>query len=199
MAPSPSSMPEGSDLSPSDGKLLIATAREAIACRLEARAPLWPQPAADRVPALGAKRGAFVTLRSGKKKGAPLRGCIGRMNANESLLKVVREMAAAAAFEDPRFPSLNTTEYSGISVEITVLTPMLPIRGVGEIEVGRHGVYLTKGWQQAVFLPQVATEQGWNREELLANLCRKAGLPPDAWREDDARFQVFEGLIFEEE
>jgi AmmeMemoRadiSam system protein A len=120
------------------------------------------------------------------------------MTADESLIEVVREMARAAAFEDPRFPSLGPTEYPGISIEITVLSPMRSIKSVEEIEVGRDGVYLTKSWHQAVFLPQVATEQGWNREELLANLCRKAGLPPNAWMESDARFQVFEGQIFEE-
>jgi AmmeMemoRadiSam system protein A len=186
-------------LSKSDGKLLIATAREAISARLEARAPGWPEIREESEAVLSAPNGAFVTLRSGKDESAPLRGCIGRMTADESLIEVVREMARAAAFEDPRFPPLKAAEYPGISVEITVLTPMRPIRSVEEIEIGRHGVYLTKGWQQAVFLPQVATEQGWNREELLANLCRKAGLPPNAWRESDARFQVFEGQIFKEE
>jgi AmmeMemoRadiSam system protein A len=190
-------MPSG--LSKSDGKILIATAREAICARLDGRATCWPEMSAESDAALSDPSGAFVTLRSGKGEGAPLRGCIGRMNAKESLIEVVREMARAAAFEDPRFPSLSATEYPGISVEITVLTPMRPINSVEEIEIGRHGVYLTKGWQQAVFLPQVATEQGWNREELLANLCRKAGLPSNAWKESDARFQVFEGQIFEEE
>lgn len=183
----------------SDGAFLIATAREAIASRLTGRSPLWPEVAEARRGALSAKCGAFVTLRTGKGEGAPLRGCIGRMGEEESLVSVIREMAQAAAFEDPRFPALSPSEYPRVSVEITVLTPMRPIVSVEEIEIGRHGVYLAKGWQQAVFLPQVATEQGWDREELLANLCRKAGLPSNAWREPDARFQVFEGLIFEED
>lgn len=186
-------------LSKSDGKLLIVMAREVISARLEARLPRWPEIRKESEAVLSAPSGAFVTLRSGKGESAPLRGCIGRMTADESLIEVVREMARAAAFEDPRFPSLDMTEYPGISVEITVLSPMRPIKSVEEIEIGRHGVYLTKGWQQAVFLPQVATEQGWNRNELLANLCRNAGLPPNAWKESDARFQVFEGQIFEEE
>ena len=174
-------------------------AREAISARLGARAPRWPEISKESEAVLSVPSGAFVTLRSGKGESAPLRGCIGRMTADESLIEVVREMARAAAFEDPRFPPLKADEYPGISVEITVLTPMRPIKSVEEIEIGRHGVYLTKGWQQAVFLPQVATEQRWNREELLANLCRKAGLPPNAWKESDARFQIFEGQIIEKE
>jgi AmmeMemoRadiSam system protein A len=182
-------------LEKSDGAALIAMAREAIVARLEGRSPRWP--VSNR--ALSINCGAFVTLRSGRTPGAPLRGCIGRMSANESLAEVVRTMAVAAAFEDPRFPPLGRSEYPGISVEITVLSPMRSIRDTSEIEVGRHGVYMTKGGHQAVFLPQVAIEQGWDREELLVNLCYKAGLPGGAWKEASAHFQVFEGKIFEEE
>jgi AmmeMemoRadiSam system protein A len=189
MAESPNS-----PLGEAEGSILLATAREALASRIEGRAPRWPA----TVPALSAPRGAFVTIRSGHGKGAALRGCIGRMNASEALSQVVRNMAVAAAFEDPRFPPLGKKEYPGISIEITVLSPMRPIAGVEEIEIGRHGVYMTKGWHSAVFLPQVAVEQGWDVEELLANLCYKAGLSPNSWKEKDARFQVFEGVIFEE-
>jgi AmmeMemoRadiSam system protein A len=189
-------MTENTDfgLGDAEGEILLAIAREAIASRLEERAPRWPAAG----PILSFPRGAFVTLRSGQGPSAPLRGCIGRMEAKEALSQVVRAMAAAAAFEDPRFPPLSKSEYSGLSLEITVLTPMRPISSVEEIEVGRHGVYLTKGWHQAVFLPQVATEQGWDREELLVNLCYKAGLTADSWKASDARFRVFEGQIFEE-
>jgi AmmeMemoRadiSam system protein A len=190
-------MPEGTEfkLEASDGAALIATAREAIASRLESRAPRWPTHRSE----LASPRGAFVTLRSGKGPGASLRGCIGRMGEREALIRVIRDMAVAAAFEDPRFPPLSKEEYPGVSIEITVLSPMRSIRSVDEIEIGRHGVLLTKGAHQAVFLPQVAPEQGWNREELLINLCYKAGLPANAWSADDAKFQVFEGQIFEEE
>jgi uncharacterized protein, PH0010 family len=190
--------PSASELEKEDGAFLIETAREAIEARLKRRSPHWPKPEEARRAALESPCGAFVTLRSGKGSGAPLRGCIGRMNSDESLLEVIREMAQAAAFEDPRFPPLNESEYPQVSVAITVLTPMRPIARVEEIEIGKHGVYLTKGFRQAVFLPQVAPEQGWDRTELLENLSLKAGLPPNAWRESDARFQVFEGKIFEE-
>jgi uncharacterized protein, PH0010 family len=181
-------------LEDSDGQILLATAREAISSRLEGRPPRWP----SMTSRLAIESGAFVTLRSGLGPEAPLRGCIGRMSATESLGAVVREMAVAAAFEDPRFPPLSRSEYPRVSVEVTVLSPMRPISSVEEIEVGRHGVYMSKGWHSAVFLPQVATEQGWGREELLDNLCLKAGLRERSWRESDARFQVFEGRIFSE-
>jgi AmmeMemoRadiSam system protein A len=184
----------GPDLTAADGAVLVATAREAIASRLEDRSPRWPAAGA----ALSVELGAFVTLRTGKGPGAPLRGCIGRMNAKESLVRTVREMGAAAAFEDARFPPLDRVEYPLVSLEVTVLMPMRQIESISEIEVGRHGVYLSKGWHSAVFLPQVAMEQGWDRDELLVNLCYKAGLSANAWKDNDARFQVFEGKIFEE-
>jgi len=107
-------------------------------------------------------------------------------------------MAAAAAFEDPRFPAVSKGEYPDLVFEITALSPMRGIDDAAEIELGRHGVYMTKGWHSAVFLPQVALEQGWDRKTMLEHLCAKAGLPRDAWMERDARFQVFEGLIIEE-
>jgi len=182
------------DVAEAEGRTLVATAREAIASRLEERAPRWPAAG----PSLSAPSGAFVTLRTKDKSGSSLRGCIGRMSSTESLLRTVRDMAVSAAFEDPRFPPLERNELHSVSVEVTVLSPMRLIRSIDEIEVGRHGVLMTKGGHSAVFLPQVATEQGWNRDELLDNLCYKAGLSPAAWHSSDAKFQVFEGRVFEE-
>ena len=177
-----------------DGAALIANAREAIASRLEGRSPRWPVAGT----ALSAELGAFVTLHSGKGAGVHLRGCIGRMSVKESLVRTVREMAVSAAFEDQRFQPLERGEYPAVSIEVTVLTPMRQISSVSQIEVGRHGVYMSKGWHSAVFLPQVATEQGWDRDELLVNLCYKAGLSANAWKDGDTKFQVFEGRIFNE-
>jgi AmmeMemoRadiSam system protein A len=182
------------DIPEADGKALVATAREARAARVEGRAPRWPSAGAS----LSTPCGAFVTLRGKKAYGSSLRGCIGRMTSAESLLRTVREMALAAAFEDPRFPPLEKEELPRIDVEVTVLSPMRPIAGVDEIEVGKHGVLMSKGGHSAVFLPQVAAEQGWDRGQLLDNLCYKAGLTPAAWRSSDTRFQVFEGRIFAE-
>src|SRR5512145_1802607 len=182
------------ELGAPEEQALIATAREAVSCRLERRAPRWP----DASAALDRRFGAFVTLRSRSGPYASLRGCIGRITATESLIETVRTMAAEAAFEDPRFPPVSSEEYPGLVFEITVLSPMRRIGDVSEIEVGKHGVYLTKGWRSAVFLPQVATEQGWDRETLLGHLCVKAGLPDASWKEEDAIFHVFEGRIIEE-
>jgi AmmeMemoRadiSam system protein A len=186
--------PLAKELAAADGAVLLATAREAIASRLEGRSPRWPATGT----ALSLELGAFVTLHTGKGPGAALRGCIGRMNAKEALVRTVRAMAVAAAFEDTRFSPLEQRELAKISIEITVLSPMRQVASVAEIELGRHGVLMTKGWHSAVFLPQVATEQGWDRDELLVNLCYKAGLSANAWQDNDARFQVFEGRIFGE-
>jgi AmmeMemoRadiSam system protein A len=120
------------------------------------------------------------------------------MSSVDPLFSTVKEMALAAAFEDPRFPPLEKEELPDIGVEVTVLSPMRPVAGAEEIVLGRHGVLMTKGGHSAVFLPQVATEQGWDREELLDNLCYKAGLSPSARHSSDVRFYVFEGRIFEE-
>jgi AmmeMemoRadiSam system protein A len=137
--------------------------------------------------------GAFVTLR----KHGELRGCIGSLTPRLSLYLTVQGMAVAAATEDPRFQPLTSDELKDVSIEISVLSPLRPISDVNEIEVGKHGVIIIKGQNQGVFLPQVATEEGWNREELLQNLCRKAGLPPDAWQ-SGAQFYVFTAEVFGE-
>ncbi len=106
-------------------------------------------------------------------------------------------MAAAAAFEDRRFPPLSRGELAGITIEISALTPPRAIDGIAEIVLGRDGVILRKGMRSAVFLPQVAVEQGWDRDTLLTQLALKAGLPGDAWREG-AEFQTFQAEVFSE-
>jgi len=146
------------------------------------------------VPALELPAGAFVTLH----KAGHLRGCIGRMEADEPLWRVIVGMARAAAFGDPRFPPLKPDEWPQCELEISVLTPARPVAGPGEVELGRHGIVLHAAGRRAVFLPQVAAEQGWTLEETLTRLARKAGLPPDAWRRPDCRLEVFEALILRE-
>ena len=178
------------ELSDEEKAALLATARESIASRLERRAPAWPSAA----EAVDAPCGAFVTLR---ERGS-LRGCIGRMTSTSPLYETIREMAAAAAFEDPRFPQLSPDELPHVDIEITVLSPLRKVESVSEIEVGRHGIYITKGWHSGVLLPQVATEQGWSRDTFVEQTCYKAGLPPDAWKSPDAIIQIFEGLVFGE-
>jgi MEMO1 family protein len=137
--------------------------------------------------------GAFVTLH---KEGA-LRGCIGRFSASESLYKVVQQMAIAAATQDHRFSVVTIDEMKKIDVEISVLTPMQKIKSIDEIEMGKHGIYIKKGFSGGTFLPQVATETGWTKEEFLGNCSKnKAGLGWEGWK--DAEIYIYEALVFSE-
>jgi AmmeMemoRadiSam system protein A len=109
-------------------------------------------------------------------------------------------MALAAAFKDPRFLSLQPDEIDDIKIEISVLSPMQKINNPEIIEVGKHGVYITKGINSGVFLPQVATEEGWTKEQFLDNLCEhKAGIDKNAWRDGSADLYIFTAQMFEEE
>lgn len=143
---------------------------------------------------LGVEAGAFVTLH---KKGE-LRGCIGHMIGSGPIIGTVQEMAIAAATGDPRFPKVRSDEIGELDIEISVLSPMKRITDVNEIEVGRHGIMMGRGWNHGVLLPQVATEQGWGREEFLENTCYKAGLPPDAWKDPETIIEIFSAQVFGE-
>ena len=127
-----------------------------------------------------------------------LRGCIGTIGGKPGpLYKNIIDNTVASAFRDPRFTPLRQEEFIEVEVEISVLTPPRPVAGWQEIEIGKHGIILSKHRQQAVFLPQVAPEQGWDLATTLTHLSAKAGLPPDAWKEG-AQFQVFEATVFNE-
>ncbi|MFH1096336.1 MAG: AmmeMemoRadiSam system protein A [Candidatus Desantisbacteria bacterium] len=139
-------------------------------------------------------RGAFVSLH----KDHQLRGCIGYIQPIEPLYNAVIKMAIAASTQDYRFSPVTPQELDDITIEITVLSELTPIHDISQIEVGTHGVQLTIGNHSAVFLPQVATEQGWNREELLQYLCRKAGLRDNDWKMPDAAISIFTGQVFSE-
>lgn len=138
--------------------------------------------------------GAFVTLRLDGK----LRGCIGHMTGVKPLHKAVEELAQSSAFHDPRFPSLQERELDKIDIEITVLTPLEEISDLSALEVGRHGIYIQQGGRSGVLLPQVATEQGWDRNTFLEHTCRKAGLPGSCWKDPNTKISIFEGIIFKE-
>jgi len=143
-------------------------------------------------PILKEPRGAFVTLR----KHGELRGCIGRIIADKPLNETVEEMSEAAAFHDPRFRPVTQDELRVLQIEISVLTPFKKITNTNEIRVGVHGLYVRKGGQSGLLLPQVATEFGWDRDTFLENLCRKASLPKDAWKDKDTDIFVFSADIF---
>jgi len=131
------------------------------------------------------------------KKRGELRGCIGRIIGDEPLGKIVGAMALQAAFNDARFNPLTADELNETEIEISVLTPIKPVAGATDIVIERDGVLLNKKGHQAVFLPQVATEQKWNRDELLDNLCRKAGLETGCWKKE-ARLSTFQAVVFSE-
>jgi len=143
----------------------------------------------DVSPALKQEGGAFVTLHN---KGA-LRGCIGRFPGSSPLYQVVQEMAIAAATKDSRFPPLEPQELEDIHIEISVLTPMERITDPSEIELGRHGIYIRKGLASGTFLPQVASETGWTKEEFLGHCAKdKAGIGWDGWKQADLfRYEAF--------
>jgi AmmeMemoRadiSam system protein B/AmmeMemoRadiSam system protein A len=143
--------------------------------------------------ALYAKRGAFVTLTDHGR----LRGCIGHMVEDQPFCQVVSAMALQAAFNDRRFQPVTEAEWKNLSIEISALTPYQKIDSPDRIVIGRDGVLLRKGGYSAVYLPQVATEQGWNRDEMLMHLCEKAGLTGDCWKKD-TEFFIFQAEVFHE-
>lgn len=175
-------------LSLDDQKKLLKYARDVI------RASLYHQ-GEPEAPALSTtlRCGAFVTLR----KAGSLRGCIGRMQSSDPLVTTVSEMAYAAAFEDPRFPPLRKEELELIDIEITLLSPLRPI-APEDVVVGRHGILISAWGRSGVLLPQVPVEYGWDRETFLDQVCRKAGLPTDAWKSSQAQLYGFEGFVFSE-
>jgi len=179
-------------LSPQAAAILLDIAKEAV------KAAVTGSPARDlgqNLPAaiaqeLQAPRGAFVTL---TKNGA-LRGCIGEILPQRSLLRVVIERARSAALEDPRFRPVHPAELPELTFEVSVLSPPSPVASWKDIQIGTHGVILRKSGRGAVFLPQVATEQGWDVQTMLTQLSLKAGLLPDDWKQG-ASFEVFTAQI----
>jgi AmmeMemoRadiSam system protein B/AmmeMemoRadiSam system protein A len=144
-------------------------------------------------PFLENRRGVFVTLR---KEGG-LRGCIGHMADDLPLCQAVGAMALQAAFNDRRFRPVALKELPDIEIEISALTPCRMVESIKEIQVGRDGVLIEKNGRSAVFLPQVAVEQGWDRDQMLEHLSLKAGLPPGSWKEG-AKFSTFQADVFRE-
>ena len=140
---------------------------------------------------LESKCGAFVSLH----KQGRLRGCIGHFGEDTALHEIVAEMARAAAFEDPRFMPVTKEELDDIDIEISVLTPMRRIQSLDEFELHRHGIYIRRGYRSGTFLPQVADEVNWTKEEFVSHCAQdKAGIGWDGWR--DAELYVYEAIVF---
>jgi AmmeMemoRadiSam system protein A len=170
-----------------DRALLLTLAREAIAAHVGAGAAR----VLSTTGVLAQPAGAFVTLHCEGE----LRGCIGHIDATEALGRVISRCAVAACSTDPRFPPVTAAELPRIMIEISVLGPLEPISGAEDIEVGRHGLVVEKGWARGLLLPQVATEWQWDAETFLAHTCHKAGLPRDAWK-NGAKIWRFEAEVF---
>jgi uncharacterized protein len=176
------------EFSPDERKLLLKLAHDSIASALQRReiSPTAPS------PHLAEARGAFTTVYC---RGA-LRGCVGYVLPVASLYRTVAETARAAAFEDPRFPPITREELPEVEISLSILSPLQPIKAE-DVEVGRHGLLVSLGGRRGLLLPQVPVEHGWDRITFLEQTCRKAGLPPNAWREG-AKLEAFTAEVFGE-
>ncbi|MFH1878583.1 MAG: AmmeMemoRadiSam system protein A, partial [Candidatus Omnitrophota bacterium] len=173
-------------------KKLLEIARQTIRYYLETGKKL-PQETDD--PALREVMGAFVTLH----KNGSLRGCIGNMTGTQPLYLTISDMAIAAAVEDPRFRALTLNELDNVDIEISVLSPMRKISSPDEIDIGKHGVMVKRSWQSGVYLPQVAEETGWSKEQFMDSLCaHKADIPADSWRKGECDIYIFTAEVFGE-
>lgn len=178
-------------LSDDDRRALLALARQAVMeAVLRDRLP-------EDIPASGVfaeRHGVFVTLHVRGR----LHGCIGVIEANEPLGHGVVRCAASAALQDPRFPRLRPEELAGLQIEISLLSPPVPIRPE-EIEIGRHGLLVSRGSQKGLLLPQVAAEQHLTSERFLEETCLKATLARDSWRDPQTQVLGFACEVFSDE
>jgi AmmeMemoRadiSam system protein A len=176
-------------LSAEEKEKLREVAFHAIRCRCLGEA--MPDIAVE-APRLKEPGAAFVCIHKGKD----LRGCIGMIEARAPLWETIKRMAVQAAFEDPRFCGLAGDELDEIDIEISVLTPMRRIGDPSEIEIGNHGLFIRRGIRSGLLLPQVATEHNWNREQFVKWTCHKAGLPEEAWKDENVELYVFSADVF---
>ena len=177
--------------SASDRVLLLRIARDAVVAHVGGASLGTIEP----IALAGRRGGAFVSLHN---RGGELRGCIGHIEPDQLLRDVVARCAVAACSADPRFPAVAPAELTDLVIELSLLGPLEPIAGAGEIEIGRHGLVIEKAWHRGLLLPQVATEWKWDSQQFLAQTCRKAGLPQDAWQHG-ARLWRFEAEVFGED
>lgn len=181
-----------------DKRILLQLARESIEEKLLQRpSKTLKELQSDTPPQLRGEEGAFVTLKA--TPSGNLRGCIGNIFGEGPLYKTVYRLAKESAFRDPRFRPLTLKELNNVKIEVSILTLPKRIEGVDKIVVERDGVILTLGHRKALFLPQVAQEEGWDRETLLRHLSLKAGLAPDGWLAKGVTFETFQAEVIEEE
>jgi AmmeMemoRadiSam system protein B/AmmeMemoRadiSam system protein A len=171
---------------------LLKIARQSVETAV--REQKFYQPATGGLEHLAEAHGAFVTL----KERGELRGCIGYITPVKSLAETVRDVAAFAALEDRRFTPVTAGELGQLQYEVSVLSPLRRVTDVKQIHVGRHGLVMMKGAYEGLLLPQVPTEQGWDRTTFLEQTCVKAGLPRNAWKDEDTDIYMFTALVFGE-
>jgi AmmeMemoRadiSam system protein A len=177
-------------LSETQRAALLEIAREAVDAAARGVEPAPPE-LSD--PAFEQPAGAFVTLYG---PGHRLRGCIGFIEAEHPLATTVTQAARSAASRDPRFHPVAPAEVPDLDISISVLSPTRPVRDLETIVVGRDGLIVRRGYRQGLLLPQVATERGWDRERFLEETCNKAGLPRDAWKDQNTEIYAFSAEIF---
>jgi AmmeMemoRadiSam system protein A len=177
-----------SSLSESERQVLLNLARQAVTEAVSRGQILAEIPSGG---IFSQRRGVFVTLHVGKR----LRGCIGVVEPSEPLGESVVRCAASAALQDPRFPAVRPEELDALSIEISLLFAPLPIR-LEQIEIGSHGLLISRGHRRGLLLPRVAVDHRLSAEQFLAETCRKAQLPPDAWRDPDANLFGFTCEVF---
>ena len=174
---------------PDDCRRLLGIARTALEARVRREI--------ERAPEIGGvlatPRGAFVSIHHGDD----LRGCLGRLEADWAIARVVAHLGRAVADSDPRFPPVTIAELPETTLEISILSPEREMRSLDEIEIGRHGLIVESNGRRGLLLPQVARERSWDVETFLDHTCLKASLTPDAWR-TGARILMFEALVFGE-
>lgn len=177
--------------SASERRAILDLARRAIDHLLNTGTSI--EPSSD--PYLQVPSGAFVTL----KIDGELRGCIGFTEPKFPLGQTIVRCAGFAALNDSRFPPLQKPELARVVIDVSVLSEFREIKDVEEIVVGTHGLFVISGLNRGLLLPQVATEYGWDRDTFLRHTCRKAGLPPDAWKSPGVKIEVFTAEVFGED
>lgn len=178
-------------LNKEEKKKLLEIARLSVIEAVTSKRQFYPNVTEEK---LKENCGAFVTL----NEHGQLRGCIGYIQAVKPLYETIKDIAKSAALNDYRFNPVTQDELDKLELEISVLTPLKRIKDISEIEVGRHGLYMKKGLNSGLLLPQVATEYNWDKETFLKETCRKAGLAQDAWKDKSTEIYTFSAEVFNE-
>jgi AmmeMemoRadiSam system protein A len=189
MSPQPEAAPAIQEFSREERAILLQLAHESISSALTGQ-PISLDPP---TPHFAEARGVFTTL----YLEGQLRGCVGYVFPTSTLYRTVAETAQAAAFQDPRFHPVMLEETARLEISLSILSPLLTIQPE-EIEIGKHGLVVSKAGRRGLLLPQVPAEQGWDRIQFLEQTCRKAGLPVDAWK-SGAKLEAFTAEVFRDQ